>query len=197
MHLEKRHISDLNKIVNMLSKIEGVIGIFLFGSVARGDYNAYSDYDLLVIFEDKASMWQNWNELFLTVGNLRMHLHVIPQTLEELKAANPVFLEELFTHGKILFAKTPLEVFPKPVKLKPFCLVIYDMSGLSYKEKMKAIYFLYRKEGAGAVAKVGGVKLNESCLLIPSNACKEIINKLTATGVKAKKLEIFIKNPHT
>ncbi|MDI6690261.1 MAG: nucleotidyltransferase domain-containing protein [Candidatus Bathyarchaeota archaeon] len=91
MHLEGRHISDLNKIVDMLSKIQGVIGVFLFGSFARGDYNVYSDYDLLVLFEDKALMWRNWNELFQAVGNLKMHLHVIPQTLEELEAANPYF----------------------------------------------------------------------------------------------------------
>jgi predicted nucleotidyltransferase len=190
--LEERHISDLNKIVDTLSKIQGVIGVFLFGSFARGDYDAYSDYDLLVVFEDKALMWRNWNGLFQAVGNLKMHLHVIPQTLEELKAANPVFLEELFTHGKVLFAKIPLEVFLKPAKLKAFCLVIYDMSGLSYKEKMKVVYFLYKKEGTGTVTKVGGVKLHEGCLLVPSSVCDDITSKLAAVGVKVKKLEIYV-----
>ncbi|KPV62373.1 MAG: Nucleotidyltransferase domain protein [Candidatus Bathyarchaeota archaeon BA2] len=192
MHLEERHISDLNKIVDKLSKIQGVIGVFLFGSIARGDHDAYSDYDLLVLFEDKALMWQNWNELFQTVGNLKMHLHVIPQTLEELKTANPVFLKELLTHGKVLFAKFPLEVFPKPAKLKPFCLIIYDMSCLSYKDKMKAVYFLYKKEGTGTVTKVGGIKLNEGCLLVPSNVCDDIIDKLSAIGVNVKKLEVYV-----
>jgi predicted nucleotidyltransferase len=192
MHLEERHISDLNKIVDTLSKIHGVIGVFLFGSLARGDYDAYSDYDLLVLFEDKTLMWRNWNELFQAVSSLKMHLHVIPQTLEELKTANPVFLDELFTHGKVLFAKIPLEVFPKPEKLKAFCLIIYDMKGLSYREKMKVEYFLYKKYGTGAVNKVGGIKLHEGCLLVPNNVCDEVTNKLTAIGVNVKKLEIYI-----
>ena len=192
MHLEERHISDLNKIVDMLSKIQGVIGVFLFGSFARRDYDAYSDYDLLVLFEDKALMWRNWNELFQAVGNLKMHLHVIPQTLEELEAANPVFLEELFTHGKVLFAKLPLEVFPKPAKLKAFCLIIYGMSGLTYKDKMKVEYYLYKKDGTGAVNKVGGIKLREGCLLVPNNVCDDITMKLTAIGVNVKKLEIYV-----
>jgi predicted nucleotidyltransferase len=195
MHLEERHISDLNKIVDTLSKIHGVIGVILFGSLARGDYDAYSDYDLLVLFEDKVLMWQNWDELFLALGNLKMHLHVIPQTLEELEVANPVFLQEIFTNGKILFAKTPLEVFPKPVQLKTFCLIIYDMSKISYKEKMKVTYLLYRKEGTGIVAKVGGVKLKEGCLLVPNNTCNEIVDKLTAIGVRTRKLEVFTKDP--
>jgi len=85
-----------------LTRFQGVVGVFLFGSFARGDYDEFSDHDLLVIFEDKVSMWQSWDELFQAVGNLRMDLHVIPETLEEFEAANPVFLEELFKYGKVL-----------------------------------------------------------------------------------------------
>ncbi len=192
MQLKEKQISDLNKIVDKLSKIQGIIGIFLFGSMARGDYDAYSDYDLLAIFEDKTLMWQNWDELFKSVASLKMHLHVIPQTLQELKTANPVFLEELLTNGKVLFAKYPLEVFPKPAKLKNYTIIIYDMSSLSYKDKMKTVYFLYKKEGKGIVTKVGGTKLSEGCLLLPSSASNDITDKLIAMGVKVKKLELYV-----
>jgi predicted nucleotidyltransferase len=190
--LEERHELDLDKVVDALARIQGVVGVFLFGSFARGDYDAFSDYDLLVLFEDKAKMWRNWDELFQAVGGLRMNLHVIPETLEELKAANPVFLEELFKHGKVLFARFPLEVFFKPVKLELFCLIIYDMSGLSYKDKMKVVYFLYRKGNSGAIAGVGGIKLSEGCLLVPKKVGDDIINTLKALGVNVKKLEIYV-----
>lgn len=128
MKLKEKHISDLNEIVNAASKIQGVTGILLFGSLARGDYDKYSDYDLLVLFENKTSMWQSWDELFQTVGDLKLNLHVIPETLEELKAANSVFLNELFKHGKVLFARSPLEVFLQPVKLDSFYLISYNMT---------------------------------------------------------------------
>jgi predicted nucleotidyltransferase len=175
-----------------VSKIRGVVGIFLFGSLARGDYDEYSDYDLLVLFEDKALMWRSWDELFQVVGSLKLNLHVIPETLEEFKTANPVFLNELFTHGKILFARLPLEVFLRPVKLESFCLIIYDMGGLSYRDKMKVVYFLYRKGGVGSVAKMGGIKLSEGCVLVPSSVGGEIIAMLSSFGVEAKKLEIYV-----
>ena len=191
MKLKERHVLDLSNIVDVVSRIRGVIGVFLFGSLARGDYDEFSDYDLLVLFQDKALMWQNWDALFQATGNLKMNLHVIPETWEELKAANPVFLEELSRHGKVLFARFPLEVFSRPVKLEPFCLIVYDMSGLGYREKMKVVYFLYRKGGSGAVAEVGGVKLSEGCVLVPSNACGEVMEKLSAFGVAAKKLEMY------
>lgn len=192
MRLKERHMLDLSKVVDVTSKIQGVVGVFLFGSLARGDYDEYSDYDLLVLFEDKASMWQNWDELFQAVGNLKMSLHVIPETLEEFKSANPVFLDELFKHGKVLFARLPLQVFPKPIRLESFYLTFYDMSGLSYREKMKVSYFLYKKGGGGAVAKMGGTKLSQGCFLVPSDVGDEIVDKLSAFGVKAKKMVIYM-----
>ena len=192
MKLKEKHTSDLSKIVNAASKIQGVIGILLFGSLARGDYDEYSDYDLLVLFEDKTLMWRSWDELFQIVGDLKLNLHVIPETLEELKTANPVFLNELFKHGKVLFARLPLEVFLQPVKLESFCLISYDMSGLSYRDKMKVTYSLYHKGGAGTVAKMGGIKLSDGCVLIPSSSGDEITAMLSSFDVEAKKLEIHV-----
>jgi len=196
LRLKEKHMLDLSNIVEVVSKIQGVVGVFLFGSLARGDYDEYSDYDLLVIFEDASLMWQNWDELFKAVGSLRMNLHVIPETLEEFKNANPVFLDDLLKHGKVLFARLPLEVFSKPLRLEPFCLIVYDMSGLSYKDKMRIVYFLFKKGSVGAVTEAGGIKLNEGCLLVPSNVCDEIIDKLNAFGVDAKKLEIYVSGDH-
>jgi len=186
-------VLDLSKIVDVVSKIQGVIGVFLFGSLARGDYDEFSDYDLLVVFEDKAVMWHNWDALFEAVGRLRMNLHVIPETVEELKSANPVFLDDLFRHGKVLFARSPMEVFPQPLRLEPYSLIVYEMGGLSYRDKMRVIYFLFRKGGVGTVAKMGGIKLSEGCLLVPSSVGDDIVNKLKAFGVNAKQLEIHVK----
>jgi predicted nucleotidyltransferase len=194
--LKAKHILDLKRIVNVISRFQSVVAVFLFGSIARGDYDEYSDYDLLVLFEDKPSMWQCWDNLFRAVGNLGTNLHVIPETLEEFKNANPVFLEELSKHGKVLFARLPLEVFLKPIALKPFCLIFYGMTGLSYKDKMKVSYFLYKKGNKGAVAKSRGIKLGEGCILVPSDTAKEIINALSDFNVKTRKLEIYVNEEH-
>ena len=197
MSLKAKHRLDLKRVVDVISRFQGVVGVFLFGSFARGDYDEYSDYDLLVLFEEKSSMWRSWDELFQAIGNLRMDLHVIPETLEEFETANPVFLEELFKHGKVLFARLPLEVFLRPIRLKAFCLIFYDMAGLSYKDKMKVFYFLYRKGDEGAVAKAGGTKLGEGCILVPSNMGDEIIGVLDAFGVKTRKFEIHMSEEYS
>jgi len=107
-----------------------------------------------------------------------------------------VFLDDLLTHGKVLFARFPLEVFPQPLRLEPYCLIVYDMGGLSSRDKMKVVYFLFRKGGVGTVAKIGGIKISEGCLLVPSNVGDEIVNGLKAFSVDAKKLEIYISAEH-
>ncbi|MEM2901888.1 MAG: nucleotidyltransferase domain-containing protein [Candidatus Bathyarchaeia archaeon] len=192
MSLKTNQTLDLKRVIETISRLEGVAGILLFGSAARGDYDEYSDYDLLVLFEEKSSMWKSWDDLFKATSSLDMRLHVIPETLEEFKTANPVFLEELSKHGKVLFARFPMEVSLKHVTLKPYTLIFYSMTGLSYRDKMKASYFLYRKGGMGAVGKAGGAKLNEGCILVPESAAEEITAFLSRLSVKFRRLEVKV-----
>jgi len=71
-------------------------------------------------------------------------------------------------------------------------LIVYDMGGLSCRGKMRVVYFLFRKGGVGTVAKMGGVKVSEGCLLVPSSVGDEVVDGLKAFGVDAKKLEIYV-----
>jgi hypothetical protein len=123
-----------------------------------------------------------------------MNLHAIPETLEELKNANPVFLDELYKSGKVLFAKMPFEVHLQPLNLKPFSLIAYDMRNVNYADKMKASYFLYSKGGTGAVAKAGGTKISDSCIIVPSDMADEIIRVLSSLNIQIIRTEVFI-NP--
>jgi len=196
MGLKEEQISNLKVVVEVLSKFEGVAGILLFGSYARGDYDEYSDYDLLVIFEDKTSMWNSWKDLFRAVGNFKMNIHVIPETLEELKKANPSFQEELVKFGKVLYAKLPMEVYLKPLKLEPYTIIFYDMAALNIKDKMRASYLLYKKGEGGLLAKAGGVKLNNGCILAPSYTAKNLLKALNNLGVKTRKIEVFLEEEY-
>jgi hypothetical protein len=123
-----------------------------------------------------------------------MNLHAIPETLDELKDANPVFLDELRNSGKVLFAKMPFEVHLHPLNLKPFTLITYDMRNLNYPNKMKASYFLYSKGGNGVIAKVAGAKISEGCVIVPSASADEIVKVLGSFGVQTVRTEVLV-NP--
>jgi len=57
---------------------------------------------------------------------------------------------------------------------------------------MKVVYFLYRKGGRGIVTEVGGTRLGGCSVLIPSSMGDEIVDKLSALGANARKLEIYM-----
>lgn len=194
MNLKEKLEYDLNDLVETISSIKEVLAIILFGSIARGDYDEYSDYDILVIFKDKESMWKNWDELFKRVGRLNLLVHCIPKSLEEFLKSEPTFLNEIFRNGKLLYIKYPFQAYMKPLDLKPYKLITYNMSGLRQENKMKFYYKLYGKNSSsniGLVKKVGGIKVSEGCLLIPENSfeiIKEILNKF---NVKFNIIEIY------
>ncbi|MEM2661222.1 MAG: nucleotidyltransferase domain-containing protein [Nitrososphaeria archaeon] len=194
MNLKEKLEYDLNNLVETISSIKEVLAIILFGSIARGDYDEYSDYDILVIFKDKESMWKNWDELFKRVGRLNLLVHCIPKSLEEFLKSEPTFLNEIFRNGKLLYIKYPFQAYMKPLDLKPYKLITYNMSGLRQEDKMKFYYKLYGKNSSsniGLVKKVGGIKVSEGCLLIPENSfeiIKEILNKF---NVKFNIIEIY------
>jgi len=99
----------LDDLVDSLKKIDEIVGIVLFGSAARGDFDEGSDYDLLIVFSDKKSMWKRWDELFGIVGNAKANIHAIPKGLDEFKRSNPVFLEQVYSQGRVLYSKSPFE----------------------------------------------------------------------------------------
>ncbi|MEM0054466.1 MAG: nucleotidyltransferase domain-containing protein [Nitrososphaeria archaeon] len=194
MNLKEKLEYDLNDLVEAISSIKEVLAIILFGSIARGDYDEYSDYDILVIFKDKESMWKNWDELFKRVGRLNLLVHCIPKSLEEFLKSEPTFLNEIFRNGKLLYIKYPFQAYMRPLDLKPYKLITYNMSGLRQEDKMKFYYKLYGKNSSsniGLVKKVGGIKVSEGCLLIPEDSFEIIKDILNKFNVKFNVIEIY------
>ena len=61
---------ESDRLVQAITRTEGIVAIILFGNRARGDCDVHSDYDLLVVFKDDETMWRNRRELYQNVGKL-------------------------------------------------------------------------------------------------------------------------------
>jgi predicted nucleotidyltransferase len=193
--LREKQEYDLSNLVEVISSISEVIAIILFGSIARGDYDEYSDYDLLVIFKDKESMWKRWNEVFKKVGELKLLIHLIPKSLEEFLNSEPTFLTEIFKHGKLIYAKYPYQFYMKPLNLKHMLLLVYNMRNMKQKDKMKLFYKLYGKKenkSAGLVNRLDGLKINNGCIIVPEENSEVILKVLKEYGTEVKALKIYI-----
>ena len=188
--------SDLSRLVEIISSFREVIGVILFGSIARGDFDEYSDYDILVIFKDKGSMWSRWDDLFKAVGKLKLLIHMIPKSFDEFLNSEPTFLNEIYKDGMILYAKYPFPAFLRP--LNQWKLIVYDLSMLEQRDKMKILYKLYgkRKLGKyGLLEMLGGRKLGDGCIIIPAENLKPILEIFKQFNVKIKILDFYTFRP--
>jgi predicted nucleotidyltransferase len=182
----------LSELVDRMAPIQGVVGILLFGSVARGEADEYSDYDILVLFKDGASMRRGWDAVFAATGPMKLNIHAIPETLEELGRANPVFLRELEEHGKVLYSREPFQTRIGSPLARPFSIVSYDLASLPYSGKMRVLYRLYGGREGGLVARGGGTKLGAGCVLVPRDAAKEIVDLARSNGAKASRIDVLV-----
>jgi predicted nucleotidyltransferase len=194
MVLKERLEYDLSSLTETVSSIREVVAIILFGSVARGDYDEYSDYDLLVVFRDREGMWRRWDKLFQNVGRLGLLVHLIPKSMDEFAESEPTFLREVLKHGVVLYSKYPFQSFLSPLRLERMVLAAYSMRRLGQKDKMRLVYRLYGRKGSnGLVKRLGGLKIAEGCILIPEDASDALLKALTEYGVEVKTFNVYVQ----
>jgi len=193
MELETTQESNLSRIMSAVIEVEGVVAAILFGSRAKGNYDEYSDYDLLVVFEDDEIMWKNRRKLYENVGKLGLFTQVLTRSIEELwNKTEPTFLQSILEHGIILYLRYPLRVPAFFHNLKPMAIVTYDLKGMAQNEKVKIIYRLFGKQTIkGMVQQNGGRKLGDGCFIIPAEKIEEILQILRQNKVRFEVTEIY------
>ncbi|MEM3572359.1 MAG: nucleotidyltransferase domain-containing protein [Candidatus Micrarchaeaceae archaeon] len=117
--LESAQIDDrlrrfIERVVAALAAIEGIEGVLLFGSVAKGTYNEYSDIDLLVVVKHKNrktiekifSAVSSLDEESKELMNLGLPSLVSPIILDEdeIKVFRPFYFD-LADYGLVLYER--------------------------------------------------------------------------------------------
>ncbi len=98
---------DLKKVVDtILKEADGVIAIYLFGSVAKGTQNERSDYDIAIFLQNYP---QNDIDVMANIrlkllGKIKMPLELILFDHKDLEYSSPI-LYEIYHHNKLLFGK--------------------------------------------------------------------------------------------
>jgi len=189
--------SDLDRLVEALSSVEGVLAIILFGSRARGYYDEDSDYDLLVVFQNDEVMWENRRKLYENVGKLGLFTQVLTRSIGELtEKTEPTFLQTILSQGILLYLRYPFRAPALFQSLKPMAIVSYSLNGLDHKEKMKVIYRLFGKKAknhplTGIVEKSSGIKLGDGCFMIPMENLTTVTKILKQFNVRFKALTTY------
>jgi predicted nucleotidyltransferase len=97
--IQKKHsIDELKSIVTPVAERYGVGKIYLFGSVARGDYDDNSDYDFCIELgkiRDLFELSEFFQDLRDAVGS--------EIDLVDIRAVNPELLSDILTEGVVVY----------------------------------------------------------------------------------------------
>ena len=175
----------IEHVADKLESVEGVIGVVLFGSYSRGDYDEGSDIDLLVIFRDKDTLEKGLKDVYQTTSKSDLFFQVVGLTMDELKGSP--LLESAMREGKIYYANEDVKNLLTPTH-KPYALITYSTTNLNLKER---VVFTQKLEGRGKgkyryegiIRELGGYKVGRGVMMIPIEHIKTITQHLEKNGI--------------
>ncbi|NWG09089.1 MAG: nucleotidyltransferase domain-containing protein [Nitrososphaerales archaeon] len=176
---------EIEHVVNEMKEVEGVIGIVLFGSFSRGDYDEGSDIDLLVVFKGKKGLKKGLGEIYKTTAKTDLFFQVIGLTFDELKGSS--LLESVLRDGKIYYADEDVKKLLTTMH-RPYALVTYSTANLSPKER---VIFTQKMEGRhkgryrydGLIQELGGYKVGRGVAMVPMENVKTMTEQLDKKGI--------------
>lgn len=188
--MQSEAYEEIERVADKTKNIDGVVGVVLFGSYSRGEYNEGSDIDLLVIFKNKKALNRGQREIYKATAETDLFFQVIVLTLKELR--NSTLLDSALREGKIYHATKEIRELFTSMR-EPYALLTYRTANLNAKERVIfAQKLLGRRRGKyrynGLLQKIGGYKVGRGVLMIPL----ENLNKITQ-HLEKRKVDYIIR----
>lgn len=189
--MQSKAYEEIEHITDKIKKVNGIIGVILFGSYSRGDFEEGSDIDLLAIFEDEKNLENNLGEIYEITSKSSLFIQAIGLTLKEL-VGSPL-LKSVLREGKIYYADHDVKKVLTSTQ-KPYALITYTTNNLSPRER---VTFAQKLEGRGKgkyrydglLQKLVGFKVGRGVLMVPQENLKTLTDYL-----EERKIDYFIRH---
>lgn len=167
--MQSKVYEEIERVTDKMKRVEGIIGVILFGSYSRGDFEEGSDIDLLDIFKNNTRLENQLRDIHRITSESSLFIQAICLTLEEL--VHSPLLQTVLREGRIYFADEEVKRVLTPIH-KPYALITYSTANLSPKER---VVFAQKLEGRGRgkyrydglVQKLSGFKVGRGVLMLP------------------------------
>ncbi|MFQ6071486.1 MAG: nucleotidyltransferase domain-containing protein [Methanosarcinales archaeon] len=103
--LTKKYNIDFNRLLSNLLKYNPE-KIFIFGSYARGDWDEFSDLDLIIIKETNKPLLERLSDLVKYLKDTPKAIDVLvytPKEFEEMRKNNNMFIKMVFEEGAVVY----------------------------------------------------------------------------------------------
>jgi predicted nucleotidyltransferase len=197
------------EFAKQVSKIPKIYGIFLFGSVARGEADKKSDIDFLIVLDTQQDpdMMDERNEVSQIALDLEKRFDKNIQLVfsnSRFDKLDRQFIEDVFREGIILFGR-PVMIADNKVGFSPYVLIHYELAGLSSSDKMKvkrALYGyetrrafkgkVYTSKAKGFVDELNGKRTGIASILLPHRKSQPVLETLERFGAKISKEMVWL-----
>ena len=182
----------------LVSSLENIAYIFLFGSVARGKADVRSDVDFCVIIDGGNNKQISSIALDLEKKYDKNIQLVISRNFTKLDS---YFVSQLLKEGILLYGRNPI-VDIKGMKYKRYALFSFSLKGLDQSSKMKVKRILYgyntkknkyESSSNGLVSDFNGLFVGRGAILIPSEKASIIEEIFGSRKVIFKRFDMFMK----
>lgn len=183
--------------------------VILFGSIAKGEFDAKSDIDLFIEPKQKSKLkeiekkikaiknrFEQENEHTWGLKGIYFPIREQVGFLED--DVWKVLKQDIISTGIMLYGK--YEELPE--KLEHFSLINYSLESMKQKEKMKLLRLLfgysttkgkkiYRQEGL--THEFNGIKLSKNALLIPMGEIVKVKKIFDEFGARVQVREVWLR----
>ncbi len=196
----KDNIRIAVEFAEKIENIKGILQIILFGSVALGEDKSGSDIDIAIIHnrKDKFDLMKEANRF--KHEKIQITFLNINELYKETELVGALSGEGLILYGR------PIKLNANKLGLIPKIFIIYNLSMLKQKEKVKLNRALlgsiskssyknkkiYVTKTKGLINEFGIEKLAKGCILVERNKASKIINLLKRFNVDYKKIAIWV-----
>ena len=175
----------IEHLADKMKTVEGVVGVVLFGSYSRGDYDEGSDVDLLIVFSDRNALEEGREEVYKATSQSDLFFQVVCLTVDELKGSP--LLGSALREGKVYYANEDVKRLLTSIH-RSYALITYSTANLNAKER---VVFTQKLEGRGKgryryegiVGELGGYKVGRGVMMIPMENLKTITQHLEKKGI--------------
>lgn len=192
---------EVKEVALKIAGIDGVEGVILFGSVARGGYTKKSDIDLLIIYQNSLNKIQD--KVLDVVLEAGLRLEPIFKTLDELRGADVNFITNVLQDAKIMFLSEKYGLkLTSYLGFAPYTIFSYETSNLLPKDKTRFYRSLFGARWSkgkkvyslkGLLEELKGKQLGRSTIMVSSEHKREIEQFLDTYAVEYREQHVFVK----
>lgn len=162
-----------------------VADIFLFGSAVKGE-EFPKDIDICVVFRKKV-MEKVVEDIKNKLKGFNIHVSFL--AIDNFFRKPHSLIKTLLVEAISIFTREP---FIKNFGFASYVLYSYNLSKLKPSEKVKFVFLLKGRKGAGIIKKFNGEWVTESCFIIPIQRDSEMLAIFKKWMIPYKRREIMI-----